>query len=85
MATCDNPECAGRFTPKRSWQRFCSTRCRAFSRNQELKDRYTTPQAHSVLLAAMAWFDDDGTHSTELELWAACQRYRSALHQETDT
>lgn len=78
MATCENLACRGRFTPKRNWQKFCSARCRAFSRNQELKNRYTTPQAHSVMLAAMAWYAAGGAFAETELLKQACDRHWSA-------
>jgi hypothetical protein len=82
MATCENAGCRGRFTPKRNWQKFCSAKCRAFSRNQALKERYTTPEAHSVLVAAVAWFDANGAFLEEELLRNACDRYENAREEE---
>jgi hypothetical protein len=85
MATCENAGCRGRFTPKRNWQKFCSSKCRAFSRNQVLKDRYTTPQAHTVLMAAMAWYAAAGAFEETEYLKQACARHWSAENPEEET
>jgi hypothetical protein len=28
MRECDNPQCGKDYPPRRSWQRFCSSKCR---------------------------------------------------------
>ena len=85
MATCQNPECEGSYKRTRPWQKFCSSTCRASTRNKELKTRYVGPTAVKVVDSAMEWFEAGGTFEQEEALRRRCAAYyEERLRGEND-
>ncbi len=80
MAICKAPGCEARYTPSRSWQKYCSDKCRNSQHTRRLAADSTGAK---VLDAAMAWFKAGGEFGLEARLRDACERH--AIEEENET
>ncbi len=79
---CRRPGCGQRFTASRTWQKYCSARCRNAQQAKRLARGGT---GLTVLNAALAWFQAGGDFTHEARLRDACEAHALVVKQEEET
>ena len=72
MAQCNAPDCGKQYTPVRTWQKYCSARCR---NGQHTRRLAAGSSGSKVLDAAMAWYRANGRWTEEARLRDACEQH----------
>ena len=72
MAICRAPGCGAHYTATRSWQKYCSDKCR---NSQHTRRLAADSSGAKVLDAAMVWYRANGHFTNEARLRDACERY----------